>query len=75
MRSHSGNYPIKLFYMSNMPIILHAAFVSNFFFMSQVLYRSSRGNLLVNFLGQWQEMEFTGQSIPVGGLADRKSVV
>jgi len=33
------------------------------------MYRSAKGNLLVNTIGQWQEMEFTGHAIPVGGLA------
>ena len=29
-------YPIKLFYTSNMPIILQSALVSNLYFISQV---------------------------------------
>ena len=69
MRSHSSNYPIKLFYTQNMPIILHAALISNFFFFSQMMYRSARGNMLVNIIGQWQEIEFTGHAMPVGGIA------
>ncbi len=28
-RGQQGNYPIKLFYTSNMPIILYSALVSN----------------------------------------------
>jgi preprotein translocase subunit SecY len=31
-------YPIKLFYTSNIPIILQAALVSNVFFISQLLF-------------------------------------
>lgn len=31
-----GTYPIKLFYTSNMPIILLSAFISNIYFLSQV---------------------------------------
>jgi len=69
VRGQQGNYPIKLFYTSNIPIILQTALVSNLYFFSQLLYRRFKSNMLVNILGQWQETEFGGQSVPVGGLA------
>ncbi|KAF2580414.1 hypothetical protein F2Q68_00000322 [Brassica cretica] len=59
-RGQQGSYPIKLFYTSNMPIILQSA---------QLLYRKFSGNFFVNLLGQWKESEYSGQSIPVSGLA------
>jgi protein transport protein SEC61 subunit alpha len=62
-----GSYPIKLFYTSNMPIILQTTLVSNLYFFSQMLHRSFRGSYLIKLLGNWQEME-GGQSMPVGGL-------
>lgn len=63
-------YPIKLFYTSNIPIILQSALVSNLYFLSQVLYKRFSGNPLINMLGRWEEPEYGhGQSIPVGGLA------
>lgn len=68
VRGQHGSYPIKLFYTSNIPIILQTALVSNMYFFSQLLYRRFKSNMLVNLLGQWQEQDF-GQSIPVGGLA------
>merc|ERR1712096_392696 len=46
-------YPIKLFYTSNIPIILQSALVSNMFLISQALYNSLRGNFLINIIGQW----------------------
>merc|ERR1711920_536670 len=69
VRGQQGSYPIKLFYTSNIPIILQTALVSNLYFFSQLLYRRFKANLLVNLLGQWQEVEYSGQSIPVGGIA------
>merc|ERR1712190_535635 len=69
IRGQTGSYPIKLFYTSNTPIILQTALVSNLYFFSQLLYRRFKSNMLVNLLGQWQEVEYTGQSIPVGGIA------
>ncbi|XP_037494706.1 protein transport protein Sec61 subunit alpha [Jatropha curcas] len=69
-RGQQGSYPIKLFYTSNMPIILQSALVSNLYFISQLLYRRYSGNFLVNLLGKWKESEYSnGQSVPVGGLA------
>jgi protein transport protein SEC61 subunit alpha len=68
MRGQMGSYPIKLFYTSNIPIILQSALVSNLYFFSQLLYKRFKSNMLVNLLGQWQEVDMTGQSIPVGGI-------
>lgn len=68
MRGQQGSYPIKLFYTSNIPIILQTALVSNLYFFSQLLYRRFKDNVFTNILGQWQETEY-GQSIPVGGIA------
>lgn len=69
-RGQQGTYPIKLFYTSNMPIILQTALVSNLYFLSQLLYKSYGGNVLVRLLGKWQDVEgMKGNSVPVGGLA------
>merc|ERR1719150_3444123 len=69
IHGQQGSYPIKLFYTSNIPIILQTALVSNLYFFSQLLYRRFKSNMLVNMLGQWQDLDYGGQSIPVGGLA------
>merc|ERR1711959_693360 len=68
-RGHETTYPIKLFYTSNIPIILQTALVSNLYFFSQLLYKRYRDNIFVNLLGQWRELDYTAQSVPVGGLA------
>jgi len=69
-RGHQGIYPIKLFYTSNMPIILHSALVSNLYFFSQILSLRFASNFLVQLLGRWQQVEGgQGNMIPVGGLA------
>ncbi len=69
VRGYQNVYPIKLFYTSNIPIILQTALVSNLYFFSQLLYRRYRTFYLVNLLGQWQDIDSSSQSIPVGGLA------
>jgi protein transport protein SEC61 subunit alpha len=48
---------------------LQSALVSNLYFFSQLLYKRFKNNFLVNLLGQWQEIEYTGEQLPVGGLA------
>eukprot|EP00468_Gymnochlora_sp_CCMP2014_P010138 CAMPEP_0167751744 /NCGR_PEP_ID=MMETSP0110_2-20121227/6751_1 /TAXON_ID=629695 /ORGANISM="Gymnochlora sp., Strain CCMP2014" /LENGTH=462 /DNA_ID=CAMNT_0007637279 /DNA_START=92 /DNA_END=1480 /DNA_ORIENTATION=+ len=70
-RGHTGSYPIKLFYTSNIPIILQTALVSNLYFFSQLLYKRYPQNMLVKLLGKWQEQGDGrgGQSVPVSGLA------
>merc|ERR1712137_470279 len=68
-RGQQGSYPIKLFYTLNMPIILQTALVSNLYFFSQLLYKRYRDNIFVNLLGQWRELDYSQQSIPVGGIA------
>lgn len=53
-RGTQSTYPIKLFYTSNMPIILQSALVSNLYFISQLLYKRFGAYFLVRLLGKWQ---------------------
>ena len=54
-RGYTTVYPIKLFYTSNIPIILQAALISNLYFISQILYRRFGGYFLIRILGEWQD--------------------
>merc|ERR1712100_208906 len=63
-RGQQGSYPIKLFYTSNIPIILQTALVSNLYFFSQLLYKRYSGNILVRLLGTWKDAD-GGVSKPV----------
>jgi len=62
-------YEIKLFYTSNMPIILMSALISNVFFVSKILYKRFGSFFLVRLLGRWKEASIGGQSYPVSGIA------
>ena len=69
VRGQTSSYPIKLFYTSNIPIILQSALVSNLYFISQMLDNKFSGNFIVGLLGSWKRMENQGGgSVPVGGL-------
>jgi len=65
-RGQYSSYPIKLFYTSNIPIILQSALVSNFYFISQMLSAKFAGNFFVNLIGTWAESGY--QRFPTGGI-------
>ncbi|KAG1942773.1 hypothetical protein R3I94_011229 [Phoxinus phoxinus] len=69
-RGQYNTYPIKLFYTSNIPIILQSALVSNLYVISQMLSTRFSGNFLVNLLGTWSDSSSGGpaRAYPVGGL-------
>ena len=54
-----------------MPIILQTSLVSNYFFISQLLWKRFGENFLTNILGAWQQVEgaYQSHSIPIGGIA------
>merc|ERR1711970_1066433 len=54
-RGQYSSYPIKLFYTSNIPIILQSALVSNLYMISQMLSVKFAGNFFVNLLGVWSD--------------------
>eukprot|EP00050_Salpingoeca_kvevrii_P011475 m.15590 g.15590 ORF g.15590 m.15590 type:complete len:496 (+) comp3449_c0_seq1:2-1489(+) len=70
VRGQTSTYPIKLFYTSNIPIILQSALVSNIYFISQMLDSKFGGNFLIGLLGRWERYDAGGgaASIPVGGM-------
>jgi protein transport protein SEC61 subunit alpha len=64
-----GSYPVRLFYTSNMPIMLQSALSSNVFIVSQMLFQRFSDNTLVRFMGVWEPREGSGQLFAVSGLA------
>uniref|UniRef100_A0A3P9P2R8 SEC61 translocon subunit alpha 1 n=1 Tax=Poecilia reticulata TaxID=8081 RepID=A0A3P9P2R8_POERE len=63
-------FHIKLFCTSNIPFILHYAFISNLYVISQMLSTHFSGNFLVNLLGTWSNTTSGSPAHvhPVGGL-------
>ncbi|KAF0694314.1 hypothetical protein As57867_006961, partial [Aphanomyces stellatus] len=68
-RAQQGSFPVKLFYTSNMPVILQSAFVANFYFASQLLFKKFGDNIFIRLVGVWADVEGTTGAIPVSGLA------
>jgi protein transport protein SEC61 subunit alpha len=69
-----SRYPIKLLYVSNLPVIFASALFANVYFFSQLLWsqfgRPAPGtNLFFQFIGDYQQNVTSGSVTPVGGLA------
>ena len=68
-RGFRGKFPLKLFYVSNIPVIFASALFGNIYFVSQILwqrYNSSNSNFWFNLLGQFTTQG--NQYQPSGGL-------
>jgi preprotein translocase SecY subunit len=69
-----SRYPIKLLYVSNLPVIFASALFANVFFFSQLLW-STQGrpapgtNLFFQIIGDFNQNATSGSVTPVGGLA------
>ncbi len=64
-RGFRGKYPIKLLYVSNLPVIFASALFANIYVFAQLLQSQFPGNFFVNLLGT-----FGGANgAPDGGLA------
>lgn len=68
-RGQRGTYPVKLFYTSNMPIMLESALTSNVFIVSQMLFNRFPDNLFVRLLGVWEPLEDSAQLFAQSGIA------
>ncbi|KAK9485896.1 SecY subunit domain-containing protein [Lipomyces starkeyi] len=68
-RGPYGTYPVRLFYTSNLPIMLQSALTSNIFIISQILFNRFPDNFLVRLLGVWEATSGSAQLHAVSGLA------
>jgi len=68
-RGQRGSYPVKLFYTSNMPIMLESALTSHIYIVSQMLFSRFPDNFLVKLLGVWEPMEESAQLAATSGFA------
>jgi preprotein translocase SecY subunit len=68
-RGFKGQFPIKLLYVSNIPVIFAAALFGNIYFISQIIwsrYNPQNANFWLNLIGQFT---VTGRQYePTGGL-------
>lgn len=69
MRAKVNSYPIKLFYTSNIPIILQTALISNLYFVSKFMYKNFPDNVIIRLFGVWETSKDSHYTIPVWGLA------
>ncbi len=69
-RGYRGRYPIKLLYVSNLPVIFASALFANVYFFSQIIWSNlnrNNANFFFNLLGTYTVGQ-SGQPEPTGGL-------
>ncbi|MEM4199343.1 MAG: preprotein translocase subunit SecY, partial [Nitrososphaerota archaeon] len=67
-----GTYPIKLLYVSNVPVIFASTIFTNIYYLSSIIwsrYNTNNSNQLLNLLGTFTIQEGATQPTPTGGLA------
>jgi len=70
-RGYRGRYPIKLLYVSNLPVIFASALFANVYFISQLVwsnYNPNNTNDWLNLLGKYTPATSTSGPVPSGGL-------
>jgi preprotein translocase SecY subunit len=70
-RGFRSRYPIKLLYVSNLPVIFASALFANVYFISQIVWsnlNSGNTNPWLSLLGTYSIPEGGGTPIPNGGL-------
>jgi preprotein translocase SecY subunit len=68
-RGFKGKFPLKLLYVSNIPVIFAAALFGNIYFISQIIwsrYNQGNANFWLNLIGQFTTS--SQQYTPTGGL-------
>ena len=66
-RGFRSRYPIKLLYVSNLPVIFASALFANVYLFSQLLWSRYPNNFWVGLLGRYEAVG-GGQPQPMGGL-------
>jgi len=69
-RGFRGKFPLKLLYVSNIPVILASTLFTDIYFISQILwnkYNQDNSNFWLNMLGMFKIEERSTE--PIGGLA------
>jgi len=69
-RGFRGKYPIKLLYVSNLPVIFASALFANIYFFSQLLwskFNQNNTNFWLNLLGRYTVPSGSNQPQPIGG--------
>jgi len=68
-RGYRGRYPIKLLYVSNLPVIFASALFANVYFISQLVwnnYNQANSNYWLNLIGMYKTSD--SGPVPFGGL-------
>jgi len=67
-----GTYPIKLLYVSNVPVIFASTIFTNIYYISSIVwsrYNPDNSNPVLNLIGTFKVGEGASSPVPTGGLA------
>jgi preprotein translocase SecY subunit len=70
-RGSRSRYPIKLLYVSNLPVIFASALFANIYFISEILWsrlNPRNSNPWLNLIGMYKATTTGGTATPIGGL-------
>jgi len=70
-RGFRSRYPIKLLYVSNLPVIFASALFANIYFISQIVwskYNQTNASPWLNLIGMYTTSTSGGTPTPIGGL-------
>jgi len=72
-RGYRGRYPIKLLYVSNLPVIFASALFANVYFISQLVWSNynrnpPNANPWLNLIGMYEIRSQEQGPVPIGGL-------
>ncbi|MCS7117557.1 MAG: preprotein translocase subunit SecY [Thaumarchaeota archaeon] len=69
---YRGTYPVKLLYVSNVPVILASTVFTNVYYIASIVwsrFNANNENQFLNLLGTFRIPEEGHQPVPTGGLA------
>lgn len=67
-RGHKQPFPIRLLYVNSVPILIHTALLSNYYFITYLLQSLTGNNFFVTVLGRWSPVDASGASHMEQGL-------
>jgi protein transport protein SEC61 subunit alpha len=56
-RGHKQPYPIRLLYVNNIPILMHTALISNYYFFCYLFQSFVGNNFATTILGRWSQVD------------------
>ena len=67
-RGHKQPFPIRLLYVNSVPILMHTALLSNYYFFTYMVQALLGNSILTTILGRWSSVDKAGNSYMESGI-------